>query len=352
MHACDTCRPSRRLVFRLMKLRMSVAVSVVIGLAMASGHVVAASQCKLVRIEEWPIRLVHNQLMVDGVINGTKIGIMLDTGAERSMILRASAKRLDLPRHWYAGEWSFGIGGKSQVEHAHVAEFRIGESSRKDWDLPVAGENAVEGADVVLGDDFFHMFDVEFDLAHNAVRLFRPKDCDGVSLAYWTTTDDANEVWIEPVDSARPKIFLPVRVNGQPVRAMLDSGASSSLLNKSTAATVGVTPETPGVSTAAKAKGIGENIVDTWVGPFRSFVIGNEIVRDTTIQFADMWWGLRFEVQQQQPMMLLGADFLQAHRVLVAHSQRKLYFTYVGGPVFRTAPMVPATEARPDAAPN
>jgi len=32
--------------------------------------------------------------------------------------------------------------------------------------------------------------------------------------------------------------------------------------------------------------------------------------------------------------MLLGVDFLKAHRVLVAHSQRKIYFTYVGGPVF------------------
>ena len=32
--------------------------------------------------------------------------------------------------------------------------------------------------------------------------------------------------------------------------------------------------------------------------------------------------------------MILGADFLRAHRVLLAISQRKLYFTYVGGKVF------------------
>ena len=28
--------------------------------------------------------------------------------------------------------------------------------------------------------------------------------------------------------------------------------------------------------------------------------------------------------------MLLGADFLRSHRVLVAHSQREMYFTYAG----------------------
>jgi hypothetical protein len=28
--------------------------------------------------------------------------------------------------------------------------------------------------------------------------------------------------------------------------------------------------------------------------------------------------------------MLLGAEFLRSHRALVAHSQRTLYFTYLG----------------------
>ena len=47
--------------------------------------------------------------------------------------------------------------------------------------------------------------------------------------------------------------------------------------------------------------------------------------------------------------MLLGADFLRAHRVLVAHSQRKLYFTYTGGPVFQpTQRPVPHNDARPE----
>lgn len=32
--------------------------------------------------------------------------------------------------------------------------------------------------------------------------------------------------------------------------------------------------------------------------------------------------------------MMIGADFLLSHRVYVANSQHKLYFTYIGGPVF------------------
>ena len=51
------------------------------------------------------------------------------------------------------------------------------------------------------------------------------------------------------------------------------------------------------------------------------------------------------------PGMLLGADFFRSHRVLVSHSQHKMYFTYVGGPVFsferraRAAPEVPTDGA-------
>ena len=35
--------------------------------------------------------------------------------------------------------------------------------------------------------------------------------------------------------------------------------------------------------------------------------------------------------------MLIGADFFLSHRIYVASSQRKLYFTYNGGPVFNLA---------------
>ena len=35
--------------------------------------------------------------------------------------------------------------------------------------------------------------------------------------------------------------------------------------------------------------------------------------------------------------MLLGADFLKAHRVLFARSQHRLYLSYVGGPLFNVS---------------
>jgi hypothetical protein len=42
--------------------------------------------------------------------------------------------------------------------------------------------------------------------------------------------------------------------------------------------------------------------------------------------------------------MLIGSDFLRAHRVYIAHSQGKLYFSYVGGTVFPASPGKPCNE--------
>jgi hypothetical protein len=163
-----------------------------------------------------------------------------------------------------------------------------------------------------------------------------------VSLAYWAA-EGASQVDIEAIYDVKPQIVLTIQINGQPVRAQLDSGAGASVLNKSDAARLGVTPDTPGVVAIGSGGGLGSKSVDNWIGPFQSVVIGNETIKDTNIRFADLWKDATYtpigshlpRKVESTVSMLLGADFLRAHRVLVAHSQRKLYFTHAGGPVFQ-----------------
>jgi predicted aspartyl protease len=325
--------------------RTFLVASAAIGVAIASGICAAApSECKFMRIAEWPVRLERNKLIVDGTINGQKIGIVLDTGAQRSLILRSAARRLGLTLRRARGYRLFGLGGETDAEMAHLDEFKIGQAIHKDWQVIVAGERDVGGdAAFLLGDDFFHRVDVEFDLAAGAVRLYQPKDCDAVSLAYWST-NGASQVEIDSVDGDYPQIVLTVQINGQPIRALLDSGASTSMLTMSDAARLGVTPQTPGVVAGGISTGLGAKNIDSWTGPFESFTIGDETIKNPQIRFADLWKGTTYGVigshlQKQvglQPM-LLGADFLIAHRVLVAHSQGRIYFTYAGGPIFQSS---------------
>jgi predicted aspartyl protease len=341
----------------LIKLRHLLAASVATCLVFAASTAAAASKCTLIKVADWPIRLERNHLIVDGAINGQTIGVMLDTGAQWSLILRSAAERLGLARQENRGYRLFGLGGETHVEAALVDEFRVGQMTRKNMRLIVAGERDLGShIDAILGEDFFEQIDVEFDLPHNAVRLFQPKDCEGVVLAYWAT-QGANETEMEPFHDAGAQIVVRVQVNGQPMHALLDSGASASVLDKVAAERAGITPDSPGVIASGKGGGLGGKAVASWIGPLQSFAIGGETIKDTTIQFADLWKDAtytpiasRLPRKVESPAsMLLGADFLRAHRVLVAHSQRKVYFTYEGGPVFQPkAPPEARHASRPE----
>ncbi len=323
--------------------RFLTAVLTAAGVTMASGTAPAATgNCKLAKIAEWPAHLENGQLIVDGTVNGSKVGIMLDTGTERTLILRRAVTRLGLPTHPLPDVKIVGAGGTTDVEAARIDEFKIGDGTRTDWWVIImSGVDSGRDADFILGEDFFRAVDVEFDLAHNAVRLFRPKDCEATSLAYWAP-NGAGQVDIARMSDAHPQILFTVQLNGLAMQAVLDSGAATSVVNMSDAARVGVTPKSPGVIAIASGQASGKDTIDSWVGPFSSFTIGDERIKDTTIRFADLWkdisvtdsGGRAGNPTEVNPAMLLGTDFLRAHRVLVAHSQRKIYFTYAGGPVF------------------
>jgi predicted aspartyl protease len=322
--------------------RFTLLFGAAVALALLGPAQADVPACKMIQIADLPVRVVRNKLIADGMINGQKTGVVLDTGATITLILRPATDRLGLQRQEARGYRLFGVGGESKAESVLIDDFRIGQASRKGWRMLVAGEHPVtEDAAVLLGEDFFSQVDVEFDLAHNAVRLFQPKNCEGVSLAYWTT-EEPNEVAIDAIYDYQPQILLTVQINGQPVRAMLDSGAGGSILTKADAARAGVTPGTAGVVAVQSGNGLGPKKVDMWLGAFDSVVIGTESVKHAHIYFGDLYKqstyasiGSRLSqsAEKEQPM-LLGADFLRAHRVLVSHSQRKMYFTYLGGPVF------------------
>jgi tetratricopeptide (TPR) repeat protein len=89
--------------------------------------------------------------------------------------------------------------------------------------------------------------------------------------------------------------------------------------------------------------GVGRGDARTWITPVESFKIGEEEIRNTRLRIADADFAGRQAID-----MLLGADFFLSHHIYIANSQKKLYFTYNGGPVFN---LTGAKYAKTDAAP-
>src|SRR5436189_6219463 len=100
--------------------------------ALAAGHLMAAPpECKLIRIEEWPVRIERNMPIIDGEINGNKVGILIDTGSERSFVTRSAVARMTLNR---------ANVGTTGLESARIDELRIGPAKRRDWSVLVSPE--------------------------------------------------------------------------------------------------------------------------------------------------------------------------------------------------------------------
>jgi predicted aspartyl protease len=303
---------------------MTRLLVLLVGLVLAAGasaQDAKAGKCKLLRIAQWMMRAEYYSPVVDAMINGQYVRVLLDTAAPLTVVRRAATRSLNLVRT--------EIEGHPNAEAVYINEFRIGKWERNDWRVLVAGEHDF-GDDValVLGDDFFQNADIEFDFQSNAVRVYQTKDCEDAALAYWARA--ATQVPLAPGG----RVQLEIAINGKPVRAVLDSGASRSLLGAAEAEKLGVTPQSAGTTPAGCVGGYGKNAVDSWTAQFESFAIGDEVIRNPRIRFAD----LERHTGTAPAGMLLGADFLHSHRVLVSRSQGKLYFTYAGGTVFPRPP--------------
>jgi hypothetical protein len=192
----------------------------------------------------------------------------------------------------------------------------------------VAGENA-PAFDFILGDDFFKLVDLEFDYAKGVVRIFQPENCKSAFLGYW----DSN-AQVLPMLSDRSHVVVPIKVNGREGRATLDSGAAGSLISLAFAESVGITKDSPGVLPGGCSSGMGGTGLRNWVARFDSVTVGNEVIRDPQLRIQDY----STTDMRSASDMFLGTDFLKSHRVYIARSQDKVYFTYTGGQAFTAAP--------------
>ena len=230
-----------------------------VGLPEAEG-----APCKLAMLSEWPVRIENNQLLVEGALNGQPARVMLDTGVPRTLLNRATATRLDAARR---------DTKRDSVEIALLDEFRVVDFKRSPWRMVIAGEGDV-GADVLLGEDFLSLVDLEFDLEHNVVRLFKPENCEGKNLAHWASEGQTvGSLPIDPIIASNPQIVFDVAINGKTISALLDSGAASSMLDRPAASRLGAAPDSPGVTVVGQSSRAGGKTLPVWSAPFQSFAV-------------------------------------------------------------------------------
>jgi tetratricopeptide (TPR) repeat protein/predicted aspartyl protease len=289
-----------------------------------------AEPCQIARFPDIAVTMSGLQPMVHAQINGQDVLLVADSGAFFSTLTPAAAQQFQLPSVPLAGLWVEGVGGSEIGRVVRVRKFTLtGITTWDDVEFMVAGSYFGGEAVGLLGQNVFRIADVEYDLANGVIRLARPKgDCKRTSLAYWA--DAAGKPYsvldIESATSGQPHTKSVAYLNGVKIHVIFDTGAAQSILTLGAAKHVGITPSSAGVTDGGLSHGLGHRATRTWITRFASFKVGDEEIQHAQLRFGD--------VDLFNADMLIGADFFLSHRVYVASSQKRLYFTYNGGPVF------------------
>ncbi len=322
----------------------------VAGLLLLGMASMARAGCTLHVGGDLPLQTDAQRALAKGTVNGQPVVFIVDTGAYMSSMTYPEAKRLKVKFDGrdYSSE---GIGGAVGTVEAHM-DLKLGTVSNPHEAMLILPMGHMDHDAVgLLGMDLLAQHDIDFNMRDNDLKFLKVQGCSPADLAYWEPGKAVMQAHLEDDGDVRPSILFNVLLNGHLIPAQLDSGAEQSVVTLSAAQAAGA--DLAGAETIHDIGGIGVHRVAAEVARFDTLTIGDETIKNARLVVSDMWKYNRVEStgtrlgsdshRLWQPRMLLGADFLRAHHVLIVNSMRLMAFSYQGGPIFDVSAPVAAT---------
>ncbi len=276
-----------------------------------------------------------------GAVNGKPALFILDTGAWATIMSEGEAQRLGVKLDRSSSSSTEDIGGDVRTVLGH-SSLTLGETVLQNQYFTVVTARALDNdASALIGRDILARRDLEINLSENSFRTEQLEGCTPSNMVHFMKSGSV--VRLQPDGDEHSAILFNVLLNGHVVPAELDSGLPQSLVTISAARTAGA--DVIRASAHEDIHGLAGAKLDARVAKFDSFTLGDETIRNAKLVVSDLWKGTKVEKigtrlgsvshATGQPRMLLGADFLRAHHVMVANSLGLLIFRYTGGPVFK-----------------
>lgn len=290
------------------------------GFAGAAGVHYAADEaggCGTVRLGETTVATLRNAPIVTLSANGAALTLLLDTGAETTILTPAVAQRIGAqsPRIEFQRQMR-GIGGSLQTGEVELRSFTVGGVAipwRRVRVAPVNVAGVFSGPlDGVLGADTLSSFDVDLDLPGHRMVLYGKQTCPGAAPA-WTQP----YARIATGQSRGDHLFFPVQLDGRRVDAFVDTGAQLSVLSTRAALALGVTEVILAHDRAAMVSGVAAERLSARVHRFSQLEIGPEVIRNPEIIVTD--------VRLSDADLVLGIDLMRSRRIWLSYGSRQIF---------------------------
>jgi predicted aspartyl protease len=248
-----------------------------------------------------------------------------------------------------------GVAG-DETGLAVRAGFTLGRLHSESMDFMVMPGNHTFPGDVtdaagLLAPNLLHAYDVDLDLDRRKLTLLSPKHCDG-KVIYWP----ASRVAVIPVRiNPDGHILVPVELDGRRMTAVLDTGATTSVLNLNTAHDQ--FDIDPGSKDAPLTTSLVNGAIKVYSHRFRTLALeGISISNPKLTLMPDLMRGklynphnkLESETRISNSVletglgdMILGMDVLRHLHIYIAYREQKLYVTPASGGASPTSPAAP-----------
>ena len=289
-------------------------------LAVLTGCAEPRIDCDLTMVTQMPLQVQDALLVVPAGINGKRVRLVVDTGAERTTLSASVADRIGLPHDARYATRSLGVGGATTANDVTVERLVLGDK-RFPVDRIAVGtfklrtERGLD-ADGLLGADILLAFDMDIDVPGGKLTLYRSRVCPNDRPPWQEAVE------ITGVRARRDRLLLPFQLDGAPGLGLLDTGAQRNVLGMDMARRMGLNEQTMAGDTTVRQRGVGPEVTIAYLHRFQFLRIG------PTVEPAPLVTVLPSEAGVGDA--LIGEQFLQGRRVWLSFRNRQVFVSLRG----------------------
>lgn len=247
------------------------------------------------------------RVTVPVTFNDVAMRMLVDTGTPETQISADAVEQLKLKtRKASDGRYMMGFGGRTSDQVVDVARFGLGPLKGENFTLFVVPDYT--GAAGLFGADFLATFDVDFDFANARMNLIAPEHCPG-KVVYWTKGDFG----VVPFVLDEGHISIKVQLDGEDVRAVLDTGAADTVTSLEMA--------------MLTFPGDREKLKRSRRYPFKQLSFGSVSVVNPAITLVS---DKESQLMSRDPnglQMIIGMGVLRRLHLYVSYAESKIYVT-------------------------
>ena len=284
----------------------------------------SGAACDLVQIARVPLELKNHLFIVPVTLNGHAIGMLLDTGARKSMLGEAAVQRLNLVRDPRSSLRSWVWVDSAQPD-ARIDSMSIGAAALSLNRLAVNSFGGHQPFDGILGLDILRDYDLDIDGPKRVLTLYRIRRCEPAPPPW-----DEAAAPIAGFSTRTGWLKLPFKLNGVEGTGFLDTGASNTMITPQMAQRLGLTDQELENNPMIKLHVIAGDDTPSHVHWFEA---SRSVPRCQDTLMPMCWQRRRSPLGGERNFGegVIGVDFLGTQRIWISVGTGRLYLAGNGG---------------------